>query len=1121
MKNLWQSICDNWEASGLFTCDTENIYILTSESSLSILSAGSSEVHHLDLAIADVINMTYLQLEEKLIFITKTSIISYSPLNKECINEGEMNCQILSAKWSPNQETLIMSLSNGALFVQNADLEVVKVQQIPIKDSSSIAWRNDSKFFQVCGKCEGGLLVFTFDSKGEPSVQNVVSDKAGPVVSLYDRGDILTSTEISWHSSLVAGISNNTVVLWEKNCLKHEEFTVYGSQALKVEWSLDGKILGVLSDKGLELYVKDNYKWYLKILLNDVKAFGWAEEFLVYLDKSLWKVEVKFKFDVDKDAVAVVDGVKVYVTEFSKGILPPPLSHFCYDLQKPSKFLSFHNKEICVIGDGIVEYPTGKEVHNGSADLVIKIAEELFFTVKETVFKSNSEVVFKYQHLIVKLINYCEELYVLLKDGSLYKNSTRVCKFPKACDEVFLMQICEKTEAIGLINGNLYINDKLFTNSCTSVLVSGGFLFFIKKNAPFDVLFIFHHSDLPWNKTLPEPSSDHFYSRNVEKTSSLVCLSGCNLVLQHSRGNLETICPRLLILHQAKQMVLNKEYLQVFKLLRQHKIDLNLIYDIEPSSFSVSSFLKQVTRTEFINLFLTSLKDFDSVSKYFHTQPRDFEGKTNKISEMLIKELNPDSHSLCILTAFVVKVPAEIEEALKWVQNLKSKLPPKPLRPPHEAAFDTHTKTYVEDAIKYLSWLVNPEKLYNVALGMYDLELTSDLAKYTQKDPKEYLPYLNNLKQMHPVLMKYNINIDLKNYNKALEELVVGGPDFRPQCIDLIKSQKLFRKGLELLTGDDVYLALAESLAKLDHPLQAAALFEASGAYTKAKDLYVQCEEWELALKMSEYLHENNNELWSSKCAELGRFESAATLLLPNDEENLKIKYWIQAGKYKKAATICRTPEGKNLLKSTLKNYSNDMISDLNKNLKTWIEKKARLDIVQQNKKLMPESSKVMNDETASLYSLDSSMSKVTQFTKKQRKKNKKIRKTAAKEGSVYEEDYLVDLLVTLRPDAVYMEKVENLCIGLIIVGEFLQAYQLWKTMEDVKSVTFVQVGSLGQMEFLKKFYEGFPEIGKSEENDSRLKDMYAKSTFLAEGLGSHKLPGFSSKLQSFFKSLV
>lgn len=45
------------------------------------------------------------------------------------------------------------------------------------------------------------------------------------------------------------------------------------------------------------------------------------------------------------------------------------------------------------------------------------------------------------------------------------------------------------------------------------------------------------------------------------------------------------------------------------------------------------------------------------------------------------------------------------------------------------------------------------------------------VAKQTQKDPKEFLPYLKKLQEMDPILMKFQINYDLKYYEDALIEL--------------------------------------------------------------------------------------------------------------------------------------------------------------------------------------------------------------------------------------------------------------------------------------------------------------------------------------------------------------
>jgi elongator complex protein 1 len=51
-----------------------------------------------------------------------------------------------------------------------------------------------------------------------------------------------------------------------------------------------------------------------------------------------------------------------------------------------------------------------------------------------------------------------------------------------------------------------------------------------------------------------------------------------------------------------------------------------------------------------------------------------------------------------------------------------------------------------KEALEFVSWLVNPNRLFDVALTTYDFELVTLVASQTQKDPKEYVPYLQSLK---------------------------------------------------------------------------------------------------------------------------------------------------------------------------------------------------------------------------------------------------------------------------------------------------------------------------------------------------------------------------------------
>ena len=77
-----------------------------------------------------------------------------------------------------------------------------------------------------------------------------------------------------------------------------------------------------------------------------------------------------------------------------------------------------------------------------------------------------------------------------------------------------------------------------------------------------------------------------------------------------------------------------------------------------------------------------------------------------------------------------------------------------------------------KEALEYVSWLVNPNRLFDVALTTYNFDLVTLVATQTQKDPKEYVPYLKELKA-YPLAdyMKFKVHFDLKNYTKALKKL--------------------------------------------------------------------------------------------------------------------------------------------------------------------------------------------------------------------------------------------------------------------------------------------------------------------------------------------------------------
>jgi len=133
--------------------------------------------------------------------------------------------------------------------------------------------------------------------------------------------------------------------------------------------------------------------------------------------------------------------------------------------------------------------------------------------------------------------------------------------------------------------------------------------------------------------------------------------------------------------------------------------------------------------------------------------------------------LNQDKYLLSIITCYTKLKPSGLRNILELIKGLKTTETNR--APPHIdplAAKKRHEVT-ADSALEYTCWLVKADNLYNVTLQTYDIEMVLQVARHTQKDPKEYLPYLKELQELEPVYRKYKIQKDLKQYNLALAEL--------------------------------------------------------------------------------------------------------------------------------------------------------------------------------------------------------------------------------------------------------------------------------------------------------------------------------------------------------------
>ncbi|THV06651.1 pol II transcription elongation factor [Dendrothele bispora CBS 962.96] len=425
-------------------------------------------------------------------------------------------------------------------------------------------------------------------------------------------------------------------------------------------------------------------------------------------------------------------------------------------------------------------------------------------------------------------------------------------------------------------NGKLYVTAQgkscrtLATNA-TSFTVASGYLIyttgtheviFSPLKALPDLLIVDDHGSL---KDIPTD----WEKRRVERGSRIVVSvpSAMSLVLQMPRGNLETINPRPLVLEVVRQDLDAGQYRKAFLSCRKHRIDLNFLVEHDQTGFleNLSAFVEQVHEVDHINLFLTNVGR--------GSQPPE---TITKICDTLREELEKrdlKTYVNSILTAHVVKTPPDHESGLSLLLRLRETEP-----------------TLVEDAVKYIIFLVDADKLFDTALGMYDFSLVLLIAQHSQKDPREYLPFLRELRALDKYHQRFRIDDHLKRHVSALQNLSLAGPSYFDEAIEYVERYQLYDSALSIWKGTPQYKSILDVygtwLFERKEFRQAASVFVEAENTQKAIISYERSLDWQdlfdLALRLEtpqedivEIGYRVSEELTSKK-----RYSEAARVLL-------------------------------------------------------------------------------------------------------------------------------------------------------------------------------------------------------------------------------------------------
>ncbi|KAF8594643.1 IkappaB kinase complex, IKAP component [Ceratobasidium sp. AG-I] len=678
-----------------------------------------------------------------------------------------------------------------------------------------ISWRGDGAFFVVSSldpKEPGSanalrrLRFYSPNPAAHLSTSEVTPGLEGVLAWRPSGGLIASAQRFGYEGGGVGRQGRHDVVFFERCGLRRSDFAVrdavpktpaaeglerpWGYKVKEMLWSTDSSILAlwIERDSGdcVQLWTMGNYHWYLKQDILPTSESGrytqvvWHPENALRLicatshsieDRTfVWDTcASSSQLDASPGSVAVVDGESTLMTPFKLQNVPPPMSSFKLTLHPTSPaspetrlpppvdlafspsstsiaFL-FPNQRVQVWELGLRTGPKGK------------IAEPKMIYDRAIDRSTLSD----------KNINFtCPRQIVLSEDTILVLGSD----LDAQQDVVQAISINPSPDTLPNAFYVPRLGRLIVANNVNSFSLTSEFLIFTTtaheaKFVPISDLF----SDAgEKNKAL-------WGVRRVERGSRIVVVvpATASVVLQLPRGNLETINPRPLVLASVRADVEKGEFRKAFLACRKHRVDLHVLVEFASNIFKEdpARFVDQVPEVDYLNLFLTGLG-----------QSKRAQDEVDTICDKLRLELEKrgfGQYIQSILTAHVVKTPPDMESALKVLHTLRESDP------------DT-----VEDAVKYIIFLVDADQLFNTALGMYDFALVLMIAQQSQKDPREYLPFLRELRALDTYYQRFRINDHLGRRELALENLCLAGKSRFEEGKRYTEKHKLYAESLEL-----------------------------------------------------------------------------------------------------------------------------------------------------------------------------------------------------------------------------------------------------------------------------------------------------------------------------------
>ncbi len=884
-----------------------------------------------------------------------------------------------------------------------------------------------------------------------------------------------------------------------------------------------------ISKQVLMLWRQSNYHWYLiqQLEFNNnsiVNAIWDPIDYnvlhIVLSNGHYMRYRWKWSVDVCDGTVGVIDGKHLKVSNFEQSVIPPPFCSYSLDFKAQVSQICFSISKMAVIliDDTILLFEKSSNNQTNESNYY-SVSYENFIKGKSDIFichfantckgisnltnlvmnendllfgmdsnelfcfdfsknTQNIERILSLNNKVIEM-SYKEDIIAIVQiDGKLMKMDikTQIVSqwtdrndnpviFPQNCCHLELFKLKDRMHSICLSdNSTLYLdNDLISQNNCNSFIIfNDRFLLFCTTDHllhcwPLDTAIF----DINKNYHNLSP-------RSVERGSKIICssINEAKIVLEMPRGNLETIHPRILLLDSVMLKLDKLHFDLAFELLRKHRISLNFLYDYNPLNFynNIELFITQITAKsiEWICLFLTDLTEeniyvklcpnrANKISQSFVARSGETSNKVNEICDSMrasMDKLDSNKYLHPILLTYIKKSIPETDNALKRIKGIEN-------------------ITIRDNAIKFLSYMININTLFDEALGTYDSEIFLMIASKSQKDPKEYLALLEELNtyQSHDYKC-YKIDMHLKRYKKALTHLSKCDQHFE-ECLELIRSHSLYRDAVFLFDKSSseqknrIWKLYGDYLLNKKYFEEAAIAFKRCNDFANAVKVYQLSGNWSAAIdaafKCSDVVNiETLARNLAKHLMSIGKYSDASYLFeVYAKDPKESIRTLINGHEWEHAIRLLNQYFDEDLdqdLRSELLNHFESTLDIIETNLKSLTKFENRLKTVrlEKDEKNLYSSSFDDFDHKSDIYSDTSSLSESNSSqrstssslaTKKSKRNTKKLekKKYILKEGSLDEDIQLIYAITQIIKSTDRMQEEVSLLIRTLYDFCFIQ----------------------------------------------------------------------------------